>query len=56
MGAAFAMLESVVILATLVRRADLAFTGGKPPQPVAVFALRPRGGMPMRVTAAASVD
>lgn len=52
MGAAFALLESTVILATLARRADLAFAGKKPPLPVAVFALRPEGGMPMRVTAA----
>lgn len=50
LGAAFAMTELVVALATLARRADFHLTPGHRVWPVADLALRPEGGLPMGVT------
>ena len=48
-GASFAMMEAVAILATLVRRADFEWDGRHAPEPLSRVTLRPRGGMPLRV-------
>lgn len=47
LGAAFAMTELTVVLATLVRAAN--FTPLSTPRPVASTSIRPQGGLPMRV-------
>lgn len=47
LGAAFAMTELVVVLATLIRAAR--FTPLSTPWPVASTSIRPRGGLPMRL-------
>ena len=49
LGAAFAMTELVVVLATLARGARFAMQPGHAVAPVAGLALQPRGGLPMRV-------
>jgi cytochrome P450 len=49
-GMSFAMLEAIVLLATLVRGARLAWDGRHAPQPVSRVTLRPHGGMPLIVT------
>jgi cytochrome P450 len=49
-GASFAMMEGVAILATLVRGAELEWDGRHLPEPMSRVTLRPRGGMPLRVT------
>jgi cytochrome P450 len=49
-GASFAMMEGVAILATLVRGADFEWDGRHLPEPVSRVTLRPKGGMPLRVT------
>lgn len=49
LGAAFAMTELVVALATLVRAARFTLVEGHALWPVASTSLRPRGGLPMRV-------
>jgi cytochrome P450 len=48
-GAAFAMLELTVILATWVRAADFNLAPGHDVWPVATLGLQSRDGMPMRV-------
>ena len=48
-GASFAMMEGVAILATLVRGAELEWDGRHLPEPLSRVTLRPRGGMPLRV-------
>jgi cytochrome P450 len=48
-GASFAMMEGVSILATLVRGAVLEWDGKHLPEPLSRVTLRPRGGMPLRV-------
>ena len=48
-GAVFAMLEAVVILATLVRAFRFRLVPGHRPKPVAHVSLRPEGGMPLFV-------
>jgi cytochrome P450 len=50
MGAAFANIEAVTILATLMRQVRLAETAGLNPVPVARVSLRPKDGMPLEVT------
>lgn len=50
LGAAFAMTELVVALATLARRADFHLAPGHRVWPVADLTLRPEGGLPMRVS------
>jgi cytochrome P450 len=49
-GASFAMMEGVAILATLVRGAAFAWDGRHLPEPLSRVTLRPKGGMPLRVT------
>lgn len=50
MGAAFAMIETTIMLATFVRAARFATEPGFDPQPSSRMFLLPRNGMPMRVT------
>ena len=49
-GMAFAMIEAVAILATLLRSARFEIVGNHEPVPVSRVTLRPGGGMPMRVS------
>ncbi len=49
-GSAFAMIEATAILATLVRGARFEWDGLHAPEPQARVTLRPRGGMPLKVT------
>jgi len=49
-GASFAMVEAVAILATMVRAFHFQELAGHKPKPVARVTLRPQGGMPLRVT------
>jgi cytochrome P450 len=49
-GMAFAMMESVAILATMLRAAKYELTPGLSPTPVARVTLVPAGGMPLKVT------
>jgi cytochrome P450 len=53
-GASFAMMEGVAILATLIRRADFAWDGRHLPEPLSRVTLRPKGGMPLHVTVRAA--
>jgi cytochrome P450 len=48
-GAAFAMIEAAVILATLVRAFRFLPVAGHVPRPVARVTLRPAGGMPILI-------
>lgn len=48
-GASFAIMEGVAILATLVRRADFEWDGEHLPEPLSRVTLRPKGGMPLHV-------
>src|SRR5262249_8395013 len=48
-GAAFAMIEAAVILATLVRAFHFQPVAGHKPKPVAKLTLRPAGGMPLLI-------
>jgi cytochrome P450 len=48
-GMAFAMIEAVAILATLVRAASFTTTLTREPEPVSRVTLRPAGGMPLAV-------
>lgn len=50
-GSSFAMIEATTLLATLVRGAVFEWDGHHAPEPVSRVTLRPRGGMPLRVTA-----
>jgi cytochrome P450 len=49
-GMAFAMIEAVAILATLVRAAGFARDSNVEPEAVSRVTLRPAGGMPLKVT------
>jgi cytochrome P450 len=49
-GAAFAMLEATIMLATFVRAARFTVEPGFTPQPSGQMFLLPKHGMPMRVT------
>lgn len=49
-GAAFAMIEVVAIMATLVRAAWFEPTPGPPPVPLSRIVLTPKHGLPLRVT------
>jgi cytochrome P450 len=53
-GASFAMMEGLAILATLVRRADFGWDGRHLPEPLSRVTLRPKGGMPLSVTVRAA--
>jgi cytochrome P450 len=48
-GMAFAMIEGIAILASLVRAACFAVTPGHEPEPISRVTLRPAGGMPLAV-------
>ena len=48
-GMAFALIEGVAILTTLVRAANFATTPGHVPEPVSRVTLLPAGGMPLTV-------
>jgi cytochrome P450 len=48
-GMAFAMIEAVAILATLVRAARFTAIPGREPEPISRVTLRPAGGMPLGV-------
>lgn len=48
-GASFAMMEAIAILATLVRRAEFEWDGVHEPEPISRVTLRPKGGMPLGV-------
>ncbi len=50
-GAAFAQAEMVVFLSVLLQRLDIAVPPGPDPVPRARLSLRPRGGMPLEITA-----
>ena len=50
-GAAFAVQEAVIILATLLARHRFALTA-RLPKPVMILTLRPEGGVPLTVTPA----
>ncbi|MGE0204282.1 MAG: cytochrome P450 [Hyphomicrobiaceae bacterium] len=52
-GSAFALIEATAMLATLVRETHFEVAAGHLPMPVSRVTLRPKGGMPMRVTVAA---
>ncbi|MEN5082989.1 cytochrome P450 [Bosea sp. TWI1241] len=49
-GLQFAMVEAVIVLATLLRRLRFAHAGETQPVPVQRVTLRPADGMPMRVS------
>lgn len=49
-GSAFALIEATTLLATFVRGAHFAWDGRHLPEPVSRVTLRPRGGMPLKVT------
>lgn len=51
-GSSFAMVEATVLLATFVRAARFGWDGRHAPEPVSRVTLRPKGGMPLEVTAA----
>jgi cytochrome P450 len=48
-GMAFAMIEGIAILASLVRAARFAVAPGVDPEPISRVTLRPAGGMPLAV-------
>jgi cytochrome P450 len=50
-GMSFATIEATAILATLVRGARFAWDGRHVPEPLSRVTLRPKGGMPLIVTA-----
>ena len=54
-GNLFALMEGPIVLATILRRLDLELTGDAVIEPDASATLRPKGGVPMRVTAVAPV-
>ena len=49
-GAQFAMIETVIILSTLISRYKFTRIEGRDPKPVMVLTLRPDGGVPLKVT------
>ena len=49
-GQSFAELETVLVLAAITQRYRLELTGAGLPRPAAYVTLRPRGGMPMRLS------
>ena len=48
-GASFALIEAIAMLATLVRAAHFEVPAGHDPVPISRVTLRPRGGMPLKV-------
>ncbi len=49
-GASFAMMEATVLLATFVRGARFDWDGQHLPEPISRVTLRPKGGVPLKVT------
>ena len=49
-GAYFALIEAPLVLATMLQRVDFALTSGAEILPESTATLRPRGGVPLRVT------
>lgn len=49
-GNTFALMEGVAILGTLVRRATFDWDGRHMPEPLSRITLRPKGGMPLKVS------
>lgn len=49
-GMQFAMVEAVLVLARLTRALRFEFAGARPPYPLHRITLRPRDGMPMRLS------
>ena len=49
-GQQFAMVEAVMVLSTLVRHFRFSYAGDAPPEPLHRITLRPKGGMPMRMS------
>ncbi len=49
-GAQFAMIETKIVLATLISRYKFERIEGKDPKPVLLITLRPDGGVPLKVT------
>ena len=49
-GMSFALMEAQAILAELVRKARFEWDGKHAPEPVSRVTLKPRGGMPLKVT------
>jgi cytochrome P450 len=50
LGAAFAMVEATVVLASFLRAARFDWDGAHSPEPVSRITLQPKGGMPLQVT------
>jgi cytochrome P450 len=50
LGAAFAMVEATVVLASFLRSARFEWDGEHEPHPISRVTLQPTGGMPLRVT------
>lgn len=50
LGLPLAMVEGVAILATLLRRVRFEWDGRHLPEPVSAIVLRPKGGMPLKLT------
>ncbi len=51
LGMPLAMAEGVAILATVLQKMQFAWDGHHRPEPVSAIVLRPRGGMPLKVSA-----
>jgi len=49
-GQQFALVEAIMVLASLTHRLRFAYAGSAPPEPVQRITLRPKSGMPMLVT------
>lgn len=49
-GMSFALMEAQAILAELIRKARFEWDGKHAPEPVSRVTLKPRGGMPLKVT------
>lgn len=50
LGAAFAMAEATVVLASLMRAVRFEWDGKHSPEPISRVTLQPKGGMPLQVT------
>lgn len=48
-GERFAQMESLLVLAAVVRDWDFAYAGDRPPRPQVSLTLKPAGGLPMRL-------
>ncbi len=50
LGLPLAMVEGIAILATILRSVRIAWDGHHRPEPVSAIVLRPRGGMPLKLS------